>query len=123
MRRDVERIAHEEDAAEEQALNHISIIPSVPSFRRTHMSTAAEEEMWAEFDMEDVVFSAGVQDNMEADEWCHIEREMDAFGIWNGGLLGRELGAKPDEFQMNDFDEEIMEQMMRDAHLLSSFYS
>jgi hypothetical protein len=124
-RRNIEQITRDDEEADARELGHISpgLIPGISGHRHGQVISSAEEEMWAAYDMEDVTFSAGVEDTRDADERRRIEREMDEFGIWNAGLLGRDLGAPVDDFQLDDLEDEVLEQMMQNARKCLSNYA
>ncbi|KAH7905228.1 hypothetical protein BJ138DRAFT_1118659 [Hygrophoropsis aurantiaca] len=86
----------------------------------SRVQTIAEEAMWAEYDMDtgsEQLFHAGTPDDSDTHH-LRLQKVADEFGIWNGELLGRELGANANEFKfdLGDQYDDIFSDMLPDLN-------
>lgn len=63
-----------------------------------HIPSAAEREMWNDYDMNGAVFTAGDDPALLlAQERANLAREADKFGVWNARSMARQLGFSTEE--------------------------
>jgi len=107
-------IQEETENAKYVSLNNQLIGSSSLPAASTHVPTAAEEVMWDAFEMGEGNFDAGMVPDEVANRQ-RIQREMDKFGIWNADRLGGILGADSDEFVLDEVEDEILAETLRNV--------
>jgi hypothetical protein len=94
--------------------NHLAGSSSSKITPNMHVPTVNEEAMWYAFEMGDVNFDAGSAPDL-ALERQRFERKMDEFGIWNAERVGGVLGAEIDEFMLNEQEDEVLAETLRNV--------
>jgi hypothetical protein len=109
---------------EQFAALHDSSLPKSANQPLVHVYTsAAENEMWDDYEANGAEFSAGA--DVEMAERARYKEAEKMFGLWNASEMAQELGGFETKNGLNllqdDEDEEILSELLENARLSSLF--
>lgn len=112
---------NEPHQAEYAPLTYAPITSSSHPMAPGRMITAAEDEMWQDIEMGDVIYDAGTAPDLQAEK-RRLQRDIDKFGLWNADRMGAELGAGVDDFALGEQEDDILAEILQNAREFLSLY-